>query len=545
MFARSALIVYSLAPKELSPSSEKGENAHHYLEALWNVCESLGMSQPVPGLDHPTIFPRTLDVDNSSFRIVAAKVDLERRKERSDYQAFLFEYQDMFGLVATLETSGQAADLSQWQKLLAEWNQCLGNVALPAGLMQETYLFTALGDADAIASSDMWLSDEHFSSLSASRLGSEVIRALPGSGETQGLAGPSYLTDTGYYIWEGKPLARRQMLALITSETKKDDLFAWAVWPDPHTLAPFARYLVHRAKLHFAEKVFKRDVSKLSKQSRPLEEALNDLISLCRRSEEDESWNLKEIIKAHNVLIEGHIRSFDLLRGISRLKELLLTTRIAARNIHRLTPGKASRLSRSEGSIFDQDRARAAWLREQLQMDLGYLAALRERVREGHKMAALLLDRESEKTERRSSNLVFLQVTLLGSITIGLLLLPAFEVFEHHHSLVWFVGAFLVTIALALPRLFARWHEDYTRWDNIAGGLLGAAGLSLGLAIWPLLLPVIHVSSLTYNISSACVAICGFLSGYLSVAQMEKLRPKPSLGLLRNGARKPKAHLSD
>lgn len=523
MVLRPSLIVYAFTPKEMPSYPDVCTRAHEYLKGLWHGCDDLGIKEALSKL--PTAFPQTIEVSGPLFRLVAAKADLSRRANGEDYQAFLFEYQDIFGFVATLESNSQVGSLAEWNSLLEKWISHVGSVELPQGVMEETYFFTALQEGDTF-SSGQWLSNEHLVSEIIT-VGNDVIQSLPGSASTAWRAATPYLTDAGYIIWGGEPLRSRRTAALIAPLDKKDDLFRWSVWPDQYSLAPFAKYLMHGAKLRFAQHVFESDVGKLHKDYRPLDQALTALISLYRHSEDDGRWNMTEITKAHSELVEEQTQNFALLYGISKLKELILTTRIAARNMRKLVPAKHTATPLIDNNIFQLDRARGTWLREQMEMDLGYLAALRERAQEGHKIAALLLERESQRTARRLNSLVLLQGALLGSITIGLLMLPAFDVFHNSHAVVWSVVALLMATALTLPPLFARWHEDYTRVDHIAGGLFCAAAFFFGVTLWEYLpLPTVQVSRLPYLVFRAFVCTVGFLLGYLGVGQMEKLKGK-------------------
>lgn len=516
---RPSLIVYTFAPKEMPSYPERCAHAHEYLKQLWQGCDGLGIRDALPDLQLPTAFPQGVEVNSHLFRLVAAKADLTRRANGEDYQAFLFEYQDVFGFVATLE-SNKAASLREWSSLLKEWISEVGSAELPQGVMEETYLFTALQESDAFPT-DQWLSNAHFLSEIIT-LGKRVIQFLPGSASAAWRAEAPYFADAGFVIWGGEPLRSRSTVAVVAPQDSKDDLFKWTVWPDQFSLAPLAKYLMHRAKLRFAQHVFESDVVKLHKEYRPLDQALTTLISLYRQSEDDEFWNLNEITKAHNELINEQTQNFALLYGISKLKELILTTRIAARNMRKLMP-KPTGTPVIENSIFQQDRARGIWLREQMEMDLGYLCALRERAREGHKMAALLIERESQRTARRLNSLVLLQGTLLGSITIGLLMLPAFD--HISPAVVWSVVALLMATALSLPPLFARWHEEYTRVDHLAGGLFGASICFFLITLWEyLLLPSIQVSTAAYVVFKVFVCTVGLLLGYFAVRQMEKLK---------------------
>lgn len=532
MFARPALIIYAFAPKELPSYPDLCTHAHEYLKELWGRCSDFGMNEAVPKLvGLTTEFPAAIDVNDPHFRLVAAKVDLKRKANNEDYHAFLFEYQDIFGLVATLESNSQVETLSEWNSLLETWTTKVGSAELSQGIMEETYLFTVLHESDTF-SSDSWLSFEHFFSDIA-LLGKQVIESLPGSKNAPWRSPTFWLTDSGYCIWGGENLNSRRTVALVAPQAKKDNLFHWTVRPNRNMLAPFTAYLMHAAKLRYAQHTFQTEVLELRKNYRPLDDAVNELFSLCQRSVDDGMWDLNEIENGYNKLLKEQMRKFDLSFGISKLKELMLTTRIAKRNLQKLMPAKHSAMTFNTGSVFEHERARGVWLSEQMDMDLGYLSALGERVEEAHKMMDRVLHRESQKTTRRLKSLVLVQVTLYGSLTIGLLMLPAFDIFAHAHDIVVAVLFLLMAIAGVLPTLFERWHEDYTRFDHIAAGLLCATAFFFGLTLWEYVsLPVYHVPKLTYFGFLVFICIIGFLVGFFGLERIERLKGRKRF---RNG----------
>lgn len=530
MVSRPALIVYSFAPKEVPNYPDARADALQHLKTLWRGCDSLGISEPEPKLNLPTAFPDPVDVNNPRFRIFAAKVNLERRANKEDFQAFLFEYQDVLGFIATLETNSQSERIEGWSSLLEQWTAAVGPGNIAGALMEETYLFTALHESSNF-SAESWLSNEHFTSTVIPNLGAQVTAAVPGVDGAAWRAMSPYLTDEGYCIWGGERINDRRTVALVAPQDKKDDLFNWTVWAGAHTLAPFARYLMHAAKLRFAHDVFQNDIPRLHGESRQLDQALTSLVSLHQRSEEKGLWNPHEITRAHTALAAEQTRNFNLLFGISRLQELSLTTQIAARNMRQLVPAPYPGIRAVNGNIFHQDRTRSSWLREQIEMDLGYLRALRQRVSEGHQIATLLLQRQSENTSRRLKNLVLLQGTLFGSLTVGLLMVPAFEVhpIKEHPVFIWAVLLLLMAIVLVLPVLFERWHEPYTRVDRLVGGLLGASVAFFSVSLWEFLAHVHLVTATVVSNSAFAVFILvatlvGFVLGYGGVGFLEKFK---------------------
>jgi hypothetical protein len=528
--ARPALIIYSFAPKEVPNYPDECAEAHDYIRALWRGCDALGISQPLPGLNVPTAFPNKIDAGDPLFRIVAAKVNLDRRAKKEDYQAFVFEYQDVVGFLATLETNSQSESISGWKALLDDWIAAVGGGNVPGALMEETYLFTVLHESSNF-SSESWLSDEHFTKTVIPNLAAQITAAMPANDGGSWRAMSPYVTDDGYCIWGGDRINDRRTVALVASQEKKDDLFGWTAWAGSQALAPFARYLMHAAKLRFAHHVFQREIPRLHGESRQLDIALNNLVSVYKSWQEKDLWNPHELTRANNAVAAGQTNNFELLYGISRLKELSLTAQIAARNMRQLVPAPYTGIRAGNRNLFQQDRARGSWLREQIDMDLGYLRALRQRVSEGHQIATLLLQRQSENTSRRLKNLVLLQGTVFGSLTVGLLMIPAFEVhpIKEHPVFIWAVLLLLMAIVLALPVLFERWHEEYTWVDRCVGGLLGASVFFFGAALWEFLaedhwVSATEVSNSKFVVFILVAVLVGFLLGYIGVGLLERFK---------------------
>src|SRR5438270_1097851 len=124
MLARPGLVVYSFAPKETPSSPDMYKRAREYLEKLWLRCDNLKIQDPVPNSNFSTKFSETTNVKDRSFRLVAAKKRLIHRVNQESYQAFLFEYQDVLGFVASLESNDDRG-LFHWTALFEEWTQCV------------------------------------------------------------------------------------------------------------------------------------------------------------------------------------------------------------------------------------------------------------------------------------------------------------------------------------------------------------------------------------------------------------------------------------
>lgn len=523
--ARPALVVYSFAPKHLPNSPNACEEARRYLEHLWDACSRLGMCDPVTELNLPTAFPGEVGTKNPAFQVVAAKIDMRRRAERSDYQAFIFEYQDVVGLVATLESGDEGVSLERWQELHHEWARQVGDIALPKGMLGETFLFSALcGDA-ALLPPDSWISaSRHYSDLAMS-LGGAIFSELPGSIRLEKRAAAFYITDQEFWMWEGEPLKARRVIALFAPRAKVDALFGWTVWLDDVQLAPFARYLMHVSKLHFARNVFEEEINDLRQQRQEVEDALNDLLRLHQKIVKSEFVDVDELAKAQSQLHQAQAGSYGLLFSLSRMRELHLTVQIAERNLTKNIPPPHPDCAQVSHSLFGQDSARAVWLREQIQNDIGYLEALHERAEEGYKLTALQLEHAGQKNARRLNDLVLLQGTLLSALLGGLAAIQAFGLQRFwHESLSWPLVFFIIALALTLPPLFTHWHVTYHRVEYLIGALFGAALVWLGVSFWAAYLPVFFVPYQVFLLFHLGSVVAGLLLGYWGVGRLERFK---------------------
>jgi hypothetical protein len=303
-------------------------------------------------------------------------------------------------------------------------------------------------------------------------------------------------------------------------------MFRWTVWPDQSQLAPFARYIIHASKLRFAQRVFERDISALRKNHQTADITLKSIIKWQQRMSDNQIIGVDELMKAQDELSRAQIDNYTLLYSHSHLKELRLTAQIANRNLQQLIPKPHPDLQSTNLSIFGQDIARATWLQEQISMDLEYMNAMIERTEEGHKIIALLLAQEAQRNARHLNNLILLQGSLLGALVVGLTAIQAFQPATMlKDALDWPLIGLLTVFALALPPLFARWHEPYKKIDRIIGGVLGAVIFLFSISGWHVLFPLPdEVSHANRNIYEFFGFVVGFLIGYLSIILLDRTK---------------------
>jgi hypothetical protein len=207
--------------------------------------------------------------------------------------------------------------------------------------------------------------------------------------------------------------------------------------------------------------------------------------------------------------------NYRLLYNISSLKEMRLTTHIAENNIRELLslPASTYGLAMSVHSPFKQDFSRARWLREQIDIELGYLQAVRERVEEGHKVMTHRHELETHKNARKLNELVLLQGSFIGALVVALAAAQAFGIKPPlHEHLYWPLIGLLSALALTLPPVFTHWHDGLRRADLIAGGLLGTALTWFGTIFWAVYLYnfSIHVSYLLWLLYEVTTLVAGF-----------------------------------
>jgi hypothetical protein len=518
IFSHPTLVIYSFAPKRL-PSEPAGSTvAHEYMRQLWQCCRRMGMTARLPNLNLSSDFPPTDGLHQPGFRAIAGAFDPERHARKEDYQAFLFEYQDVLGLIVALEAAA-GHELSCWRALYEEWQACIKTIQPPDEMLGEVYLFSALygenGQTDALAPVD------------ANSLGRAALEALPAGQPAAWRTATLHLTNTGHHLWEGEEVGGRRALALLSAKENYDELCRWAIWMDEGQLAPFAAYLLHAAKVSFARRVYEREIEPIRQQQFAIEQALATVLSLHGRAGQSGIVAADELARAQGALSRSQVEGYGLFYSRTRLKELRVTAQIAKHNLRQLMPAAHAAFQHTELSLFRQDLVRADWLCEQIDVDLSYLEAARERAEEGYKLTTVQLEHEAQKYARRLNDLVLRQGTLIGSLVVGLSAMQALGGMKRIENLPdvfrWTLIGLLMSLALALPLFAAHWHERYGRAELFAGGVLGMMGALFVIFTWGTLnLPAWHVSFLRWLLFVIICAAGGFLLGWLGARWLNR-----------------------
>jgi hypothetical protein len=229
---------------------------------------------------------------------------------------------------------------SSWSDLAASWRAVRGEP--PDGLLGSVVIAQAvLADADAV--------------LDVVRLTPEVRRTLP----TENALLPGVLREgdagTPCAMWEaledsddGRAIERRthRDLVAVAPARRMPQLSAWT-WSrggGDRRLPPFARYLLHAAKLRYSARVWaESDVTRVRAE-------VEDIV--------DRPSGRRAALEAGEA---------SLARSVEKIEHLQITVDTAVGNLARNAGG------RQDGGLFADDRASGEWLKTTLATELRYL----------------------------------------------------------------------------------------------------------------------------------------------------------------------------
>lgn len=444
--ADPALIAYSFAA--LDPRHPHGTPLHAYLHHLWESCSQIGLTSESESLGVSADFPEIAPRPGDWFRILAAR---ERPGAGARCRAFLFVKHDVIGFAARLTLPDASPDIDAWSKLYDEWDSA--SLGRPDGLLGDALIFTA---ASTTGYAEV-----------PSRLEHDVESAFP--------CGPIYapfVTDQGVVLWEGERKEQSRVFAAVGSD---EWVTHWLWWSGDRELADFPRCLIYSSKLYYEFDIYRTDMSLIRQKQRRVDTMLDDLLDLHRLMDTGTRVRSDSLVDAQSRLSRAETETAGLLITVTRLREMQQTVEIQEGNLRRLMPPPSPGAS-AESDPFSEDLALAQWLRTQVDSEIQYSEAVRERARETRALTALRLEQVSAEHARRENQLTLLQTTVLGSLLSGLAVIEALNIqidLSNHFKLPM-VGL-IMALALAMPPLIVNWYEEYQVFDLAASMLLGAA----------------------------------------------------------------------
>lgn len=528
----------SLAPKQLLNRTDECRKAHEYLRKVWDACSTIGLTKPKTTIEQlTTSFPADISLGSSKFTLRAAKLDPTQVDRENE--AFVFEYQDVLGVLVELRAAADNESPNFWSETFSNWRQTLkehlGDEALPSGMLGETYVFRGF-----ITDDNHELENIHdttildLSMMPVDNVFAEEAHILTGKGLAPGFstflpsditwnAPAAYLTKKGFCLLEGDAIDDRRVIAALAPVAQKAAANTWMVWAGVSQPAPFIRYLLHTSKVRFAERVFERELTALrsmrTEVDRRLDEFFRNYLDIIDKKKIISQSVLAQL---QTEMVPRKIDKYELIKGTSRLKELLVTVQTAQKNIEPLIPD--SHQSTVNNSLFDREKRTMNWLLDQLPIEIEYMEATKERIEEGHQLLEMRLEEESQGISHRLSELVLYQGSVLGSLVIALTAVQSFGLsLRLPPDVQWGIALLLMGIALSLPPLFTHWNDRYNKADYVIGGVLVAsffnflATLGAHVAVVTLPMPV-------WILYRLLVILAGFVFGYRGVAFLVRRR---------------------
>ncbi|MBK6012742.1 CATRA conflict system CASPASE/TPR repeat-associated protein [Streptomyces sp. MBT53] len=235
----------------------------------------------------------------------------------------------------------------------------------------------------------------------------EVLSTLPGP-HTYGR--PTAVGD--FALWEvdvdrdDRALRTFALLAPLAAESRLD---AWVWSAGDDRMTPFARYLMHAAKVRYELRVY-ADGAAFRRARQGVDDQADVMLRMLD-SEELPSFRVE--------LAERQAATAGLIRTMTRLREMRRTVEIARHNMR--------------DEQLPDDIALTEWFMLRLDDDVAYAEATRERAREIGAIADLVigerLRRRAERREQRWERLAVLEAAVLGTL---LMVLTAMQALDYH-----------------------------------------------------------------------------------------------------------------
>lgn len=330
-----------------------------FVEDLWHRCVAeFALDDAVAS--HPADWPTALPATGEGETLLAV------RSGPDVHQAAVRQVHDVLCLSLILAPP----DAPGWSELEACW----ARVRWPPtpGVFGTARILQA-----RLAETDAALDVAALAPVVAERSGIGGWR--PGVLRTQPPYGPFVVWEagdgeTGEPAWEGRA---DRCIAVLAPADHDAQLSAWTWSRGPTRLTPFARYLLHAAKIRFELRVRATSPSRaLRQEADRLVRQLEPALTAGRADDTD-------VARANRLrALESRLHQVR-----AWLTDLRIAVRIAARNLREYAGG-----DQSEG-LFADDRGLAAWLDTQLGNDLAHLQEAPELARRAAENVAELLRR--------------------------------------------------------------------------------------------------------------------------------------------------------
>lgn len=452
---KPALIAYQFVPRVFDDESQR-DAVLAYLESHWRACRALGMGAPFGSFPHPAeIAPLIARGHAPTFRILAGT----RRPPGTEiYVSFVFTLADTAGSIAVLAPNEDGAGQKAWNDLYGAWLGALRGAERPPrpdAVLGEAVVFTALSRSEGGAPADAELTP----------LAASVFPALA--------AARSCSVQPGVSLWEvPRRYDRRRKLVAVAPEPLERELDGLLWWDETGgSLAALADYLLNAAKVRHAFLLLLTRLDRIREQGAEVDRHVTQMLELLGDRSAGRGVMLETLIDAQEGLIQAQGEAGGLLHVVTRLRELRETVQIARENMD------ASRPTAERLGPFEQDAGLVEWVTRQVDHELVYAEARKDRADEARALASRWLEGQTETYTRQQGNLTLYQTAILSALLAALGAIQALgaEVEVGNRRFDFPIVAAVAAVVLALPLLFVHFFERYSLLDRAAAGLLGAS----------------------------------------------------------------------
>jgi hypothetical protein len=263
-------------------------------------------------------------------------------------------------------------------------------------------------------------------------------------------------------------------VAVVATADREAELDGW-LWYAGEELPRLTAYLVEAAKVRYEFGVYQQ-LAELSRASRDrVDRQSQTVLTLHQEMDLGSPVPVDTLVEAQLRLSQVQADAAGLLVAKTRLMELQRAAAIARANMRALRPPPPSGEAVAPDSIFERDDERASWLSAQLEHEIVFAEAARERGREVHELTMLRLQQAGEHRAKLRENLMLLQTSILGGVGAVFVALNTVEHLSVSIALRASLVILIAILALTLPPLFVRWYDRFGWSHRVFGALLGAA----------------------------------------------------------------------
>lgn len=464
-----------------------------WLERLWDATGRFGMDGAIPGVA-PYEFPVDAhhDIDSAAYRVLASR----QGPAVGITQALVFATHDVLGVMVVLAPEPE----SSWQELdrelldAAAAADCDLTAPPPAVLGTASLHLGVLGENAAPP-------DPH--ARGWTRVGQGFLIANAEPDDQTSMATAATATATG---------PSHRCFTLLATAEKESDLDRWT-WSSARLLPPFARYLLHSAKLRDQLAVYER--GRFGTVRRKVESQVDELMRL-----DLDALDLRRLLEARSLLTAEQVDADGLFTSLSRLRTMARTVDIALANLAAAVEAPDQRRDRAQ--IFSTDQELGRWLLTRIQDSEEYLTASLARA---DRMNALVDSRIEGRRARYQQQLTLLQASIIGAAVMALTVVQALQ---YRLPVLGPVQApFIATVAgaaLVLPGAIVRWIHgvgDDAPLRNVDIALLAVPGAAIGWLISSLMGSPIHP---WWPVSLAGAAVAAIALPYAGHLLLRRLR---------------------